>query len=815
MIEVYDLGPSFHININELKSKENSICLGEKFRFTVLTERLIRLEYSETGTFNDLATQLVSFRDFDVPKFEKKEDGNYLQIQTSYFNLFYSKNQPLKGSSLRPEQNLRISTTDGKSNWYYGNPEVRNYYGNNISTETKEKERNKKENRGLYSLDGFVSFDDSDSLRINAYGTIENPIKGNLDVYVFIYGKDFGLCVQDYFKLTGMPALIPRYALGNWWCRDLPYKDDDIKEVLNNFEKNDIPLSVLLLDKDWHIRNTDKYKNIDSSFKFNTELIKNPKELVDSIHNKGIRVGLEVNPKDGIYPFDERYEQIKTFLGSTTNSIIELDPLNPKMLDVVLKLELEPLEQLGIDFFWNNYKDSNLKRLWVYNHYIFKDLARNKEKRGMILARSALETPHKYPVLYSGKSKVSWENFMSMPFFTLSASNIGACWWSHDVGGFDEGIEDPELYLRSVEFGTFCPILRFHAASGKYYKREPWRWDIKTRDIASRYLRLRHRLVPYLYTEAYKYHKTGAMIFQPLYYYLTKVYDDKVCRNEYYFGSELLVSPIIEPENPVMKRTIHRFYLPQGTWYEFTTGKKYIGKFNKNGDPLPYISFYKEEDYPVFAKKGSIIPLSNKSNINNTTNPTDLEIHVFPGENNTYRMYEDDGISNMYENGYYLITEIDYNYMPNNYTLIIRSVEGKSGIVPDKRNYKIRFRNTKFADDVVAYFDTNKIEIDNKYIDNNDFIVEINNVSTVGQLTINCKGNNIEIDAVRVINEDLDEILQDLQIQTTLKEKIAAILFSDDSISKKGLAIRKLKKDNLDPSFIKLFVNLLDYMGNL
>ena len=277
MIEVYDLGPSFHIDLNDLKSKDAAICLGEKFRFTVLTERLIRMEYSETGTFNDLATQLVSFRNFDVPKFEKTEDANFLQIQTSYFKLFYTKNNHLKGSAIRPEQNLRVTTIDEKSTWYYGNPEVRNYYGNNISTETKDKDREKKENKGLYSLDGFVSFDDSDSLRINALGTIEKPIEGNVDVYLFIYGKDFGMCVQDYFKLTGNPALIPRYALGNWWCRDLPYNENDIKGVLNNFEKNDIPLSVLLLDKEWHIRNTDKYKNIDSCYKFNTELIQNPK----------------------------------------------------------------------------------------------------------------------------------------------------------------------------------------------------------------------------------------------------------------------------------------------------------------------------------------------------------------------------------------------------------------------------------------------------------------------------------------------------------------------------------------------------------
>ena len=295
------------------------------------------------------------------------------------------------------------------------------------------------------------------------------------------------------------------------------------------------------------------------------------------------------------------------------------------------------------------------------------------------------------------------------------------------------------------------------------------------------------------------------MIFQPVYWY-SKVYDNTVYRNEYFFGSELLIAPILEKKNTVMNRTIHKFYLPEGEgmWYEFTTGKKYAGD-------KKYVSFYKEEDYPIFARRGSIIPLSNKSNINNTSNPTDLEIHVFPGQNNTYRMYEDDGISSLYKEGYYLITEIDYNYLPNNYTLIIRSIEGKSGIVPDYRNYKIRFRNTKYAEDVEVHFDSAIIEVSNKYIEDNDFIVEINDVKTVGQLTINCKGSDIEIDAVRVIGEDIESILSDLQIETSIKEKVALILFSNEPLKDKRIKIRKLKK-KLDKSFITLFLKLAEYM---
>lgn len=798
---MYDFGNSFHINLDNLKAKEDAIILGKKYRITVLTERLIRFEYSPSFIFNDLATELVQFRNFDLPRYTKKEDETYLEIETDYFKVLYTKEAPFKGSMFSPTKNFRVEVKNTNSVWYFGHSEARNYFGSNVSTEVKSGENSF--NKGLFSLEGMVSIDDSKNYRINQLGSIESPITGNIDTYLFVYNKDFGLCVQDYFKLTGMPSLIPRYALGNWWSRNLPYSSEEVVNLVNKFEVEKIPLSVFILDEKWK-----KKDDTPANYSFNPRLIEKPKELTEVLHSKGIRVGLHFDYKDPITKNERNYEEIKSFLQLETLEDIYIDVKDPKKLDVLLKYVLVSLENDGIDFFWNaNKENKDLSEIWLLVHYVYNNLARNPAKRGMILSRNSTKAAHRYPVLYAGSSEVNWANFMSMPFFTLSASNIGVCWWSHDVGGYNKGIEDPDLYVRSVQLGTFSPILRFHSAEGKYYKREPWRWDNKVFGIVSKYLTLRHQLMSYLYTEAYKYHKTGSMIFQPLYYYLPKVYDDKVYRNEYFFGSELLIAPIVNKLDPIMKRTIHRFYLPDGVWYEFNTGKRYNG--NKK-----YISFYKEEDYPIFAKKGSIIPLSIKSNINNTSNPTDLEIHVFPGKSNTYRLYEDDGISNLHKEGFYLITEIDYNYLPNNYTLIIRSVEGKSGIVPDRRNYKIRFRNTKYTDDVDVYFNSDKIEIKNKYVSKNDFILEVENIATVGQLTINCKGQDIEIDAVMVLTDDIDNILLDLQIPTELKEDIADIIFSEDDYKTKRLNIRKLKKKNLDKSFITLFLKLIDYIEN-
>lgn len=851
---MYNLGQHFVIQPNNLKAKADVTFSGSKFRITILTERLVRIEYSEVGKFSDDASQLVINRVFDKPEFEVKQDNLFLEIKTEYFSLTYSKNSPLKGTAMNTMKNLRIQVNGTENIWYYGHPEVRNYYGCNATLDGF----NKKEpiNKGLYSIEGFVSLDDSNSLRFDYDGTVKPQEPDNTsytDVYVFVYGKDFGYCIQDYFKLTGMPAFIPRYALGNWWCRNLPYTQDEIIKLADTFTEHDMPLSVMLLDKDWHFRqkpvveevvNTETQQEVtgentevqqpvatltsqdikvkeqglvtniseqlyETGYTFNTDLIPNPKRMVEELHQRGIRVGLNTNPKDGIRDYEFFFEEIKKYLTPNEQGIIPFTPYDPKFIDVYLKLLIHPLEGLGIDFFWNDYSTDtkDMHATWLLNHYLYKDLARIPEKRGMVLGRSGMIAAHKYPVLYSGKTKVSWDNFKTIPFFNLSASNIGVCWWSHDIGGYNDGIEDSELYIRSVELGTFSPIMRFHSDKGKYYKREPWRWDKKTFEVVDDYLRLRHELIPYLYTEAYEYYDKGLMIFQPLYYLYPKFYDSETYRNEYFFGRQLFVTPILNKKDLVMNRTIHHFFLPDGVWYDFFTGQKYIGKHK-------YIAFYKEEDYPVFAKAGAIIPLSKKSNINNTSAPTDLEIQVFAGENNTYTLYEDDGISSLYKEGYFLKTEISYNYMPSNYTVIVRSVEGKSGIIPDKRNYIIRFRNTKQTETVSAYFNETKIEATSR-VENNDFVVEVKDVPTVGQLTISVKGDDIEMNAVHVMQDDIDDILNHLQIQTRLKEEIAKIIFSTDETRIKRINLTKLKKKGLDKSFITLFKKLLEYMEQI
>ena len=807
---MYPLGKQFTINMDKAISEKKTVFGDENYRITVVSERVLRLEYSPSGSFVDQPTQYIKKRNLGIPDFSIRQDPNIVEISTKYFVMTYIKGQPFKGTSDDPMKNLKIilNSTDKErqKEWYVGHPEARNLLGNMVSVDMGIP---KPLDKGIYSLEGFSSFDDSKSMLIMEDGTLANPPEDHTDIYVFMYDKDFRQALVDYFKMTGAPPLIPRYALGNWWSRNTVYDDESVHQLLRSFERNNIPLAVMLFDHDWHIRNVDNYKDLKSGFTFNRELFKEPEKVIKEIHDKGIRVGLCVNPTNGIYPHEEYYKQVCQALGITESKVILFDPLNPKLLDVLFKLLLHPLEAKGIDFFWNDsMADNNVNKLWALNHYMYLDSNREKTKRGMLLARGSVYAPHRYPILYGGASEISWENLAKLPLYYANASNCGVSWWSHDVGGNHGGTEDGELYARYIQLSTFSPIMRFHAARGKYYKKEPWAWDVKTQHIAINYLQLRHRLIPYLYTEAYNYTKGGTPLVQPFYYGSMWAYDDPLYRNQYYFGSELLVCPIVSPKDTMMDRVVHKFYIPQGDWFDFQTGKKFPGDKKT-------VALYKDDEFPVFTHTGAIIPLSNKSDHNNVGLPKELEIQIFPGVSNLYTLYEDDGVSSLYKEGEYLKTTINYNHMTDNYTVVLRSVDGKAGVVPERRDYRIVFRNTRVPETVVAYFNETQLK-PVSYADGFDFVIEVKDIPTIGQVTFNIKGTEIAIDNIRLVEEEVDSVLMDLKLGTYLKEDIALVLFGKDEVKKKQKDLLALvKKYGLSKEYNDLFLRLLDYLNGV
>lgn len=772
-----------------------NIIQGNTYRITLLSERLIRLEYNKRGIFEDHKTSLVVNRNFPKVNFFRDTTDTILQIKTSYFTLTYVMDKPIIPSKMMATSNLKISLNGTDKEWYPGHVEARNFGGLNYSLDDFNSKL--KLDKGLYSTDGFVSIDDSNSLIFDGNNYIERENK-ETDIYIFMYRKDLGLCLQDYFLLTGYPTLIPRYALGNWWYKDEDYNIYQVDEVIKNFIKSNIMLSVFILGD----KALDNYR-LDSK-KFNSN---NIRQYFDYYN---IRYGLTINPNISITKDNDRYIELAEVLPPITSGKkkkkgisddkISFVPYNNDKIKVYFDTIINPLMKSNPSIFNIDYYNPNDKTgLWLLDNYHYNML--NSNERNVILTRNANIAPHRYPILYTGKTKVSWDVLNVIPFYNLSAANMGVSWIAHAIGGFYGGIEDRELYIRYIQLGTFSPILMLASASGKYYKREPWKWNSLDQNIIDYYLNLRNRLIPYIYTEAYNYHKYGKPLIIPLYYSYPRAYDEPLYRNEYFFGSNILIAPITKLKNKVMNRVVQRVFVPNGTWYDFITGKKFVG--NKY-----YISFYRDDEYPVFCKEGAIIPLSLDRTVNI---PTNLELQIFPGVSSSYDLYEDDGVSYKYlTNKEYLMTTISYDYAPNDYVVKIKKKEGN--YQEFRRNYYVRFRNIKKPDTVEVLVNGTKKEV--KYnIDKNDLVVYINDVSSISNVEVKVKGMDIEISTSQVINDEIASILEDLEIETTLKDRIDKIIFSDLSIKKKRIEIRKLKKYKLEPKFIDMFISLLEFVS--
>ena len=786
---MYDLGDKFKIDLSKLKSNPDCIFSGTNYRITVLTERLVRLEYSETGNFNDNLTEIVSNRNFPKPIFEKEENDNTLIIKTQYFELIYSKGKNFYGGKIDPSKNLKINLIGTEKKWYYTHPEVRNY--KYASDKSLKKVINSK---SLYSIDGFVSIDDSNTYDILPNGQISMRNNKSLDIYVFMYNKDFYYCLNDYFTLTGYPDLIPRYALGLLVTKNTYYDQYSLLKSIQKYEEHGIPISTYII-KNWE---SDKLYELNNNYK---EIDK----LSDYLNSKKIKLGLTLRDNKVLTPNTYNYDLLRQYLPIDTAGNIILDMFNPRIVDGYLKMIIHPLYLKKIKFF--ELESLHSERINNLIYYLYKDYA--TETRPFLISKNPLIVPHKYSILYSGESTVNWNSLEDISKFNRSASNMGISFWSHDFGGTKDGEEDSELYTRFIQFGTFSPILRLGSNGSKYYKREPWKWGMYTSQIASYYINLRYKLIPYIYTEYYKYYKFGKPIIEPIYYRYPELIDDTLYNDNYFFGSSFYVCPILHKKDFIMDRVIQKLYIPDGIWYDYFTGKKYNG--NKR-----YVSFYKEDEYPVFVRSGAIIPLSIQ-NSNDTSIPNRMEFEIFPGSSNSYSIYEDDGETNNYKNGEFAITNIEFKYEKNNFTLTILPTKGKISILPQKRDYVIKFKNTKPTTIVKSFVDGKPIE--NKKIKNNtDLIIEVLNVSTSAQLTIVCTGQDIEFENIKIINEDIVSVISDLPIKTVVKDKVDKIMFSNElSIKKKRIEIRKLAhgKNYLEKKYIDLFLKLLEYINEV
>ena len=671
---------------------EEAQAAADNLRVTVLTDGLLRLEYDPEQEFDDRPTQLVWTRKLDVPNFNLVKDENKLVIETEKIKLKY-----LRDGRELSKDNLKIKIKANEEEWFYGKKDDQNLKGTYRTLDDVDGEVEL--DRGLLSKSGWTLVNDTESLVFNNTGWLEarNMSAGYQDLYFIAYGDQYQQALKDFTKITGEIPLLPRWALGNWWSRYWEYADQDLKELMQKFENKDIPLSVCIVDMDWH-RVENEYTSGWTGYSWNKKFFPEPKEFTDWLHNKGLKTALNLHPADGVQPHEDQYQKFAEYMGIDPESKkgIEFDLSKLNFINGYFKLLHNPLEDRdGVDFWWIDWQqghDSGLEGLdplWGLNHLHFYDLARNNDKRKFIFSRWGGLGSHRYPIGFSGDTVVSWDSLKFQPYFTATASNVLYGWWSHDIGGHFFGTEDRELYTRWLQFGVFSPIMRLHSTKDPYLDRSPWGHGADVLEIARDYMQLRHQLIPYLYTHSYRAREKSISLIRPMYYESQKETAYRV-PNQYYFGSELIAAPFLDPADEMTELSQQTVWLPEGEWFNYFNGEYYQGNkfYNIYGDL---------SEFPLFAKAGAVIPLAGESKFGETGNPEILEIEIFPGADNEFKLYEDNGAAVDAELKK-AETIFKNSWQEDQQHFEIESLVGSTEVLPAERRLKLKFRAVNEVD---------------------------------------------------------------------------------------------------------------------
>ena len=346
-------------------------------------------------------------------------------------------------------------------------------------------------------------------------------------------------------------------------------------------------------------------------------------------------------------------------------------------------------EAQGVDFWWldwqqnlTNPRIAGLGETFWCNHVFYNDMRLNRtDRRPVIFHRWGGLGSHRYPIGFSGDAYTTFGTLAFQPYFTATASNVCFGYWGHDLGGhiqFDDN--DPELYLRWMQYGVFTPIFRTHATNKEGIERRIWKYPNFSSLVKT--VNLRYRLMPYIYNAAREAYDTGVSICRPLYYDLPEVNEAYSVEDEYMFGNDILVAPIVARSKDGVN-TERRVWLPEGMWYNVMRGKIQQGGawFNDT---------YGLEEIPYFYKAGSIIPCYPQIK-NLQARPDTLILEVVPGANGELSYYEDAGDDNTYQQGAFTRTLIKQERTQKGIELNINPRIGQFKGMPDTRHYQVEF----------------------------------------------------------------------------------------------------------------------------
>ena len=680
------------------KANDGAVVTSGRARFTVLTPRMIRIQWSTRQQFEDRATFAVVNRNLPVPSYTTREEGGYLYIETEALTLRYKV-----GSTINPlmksPTNLSITMPLNGHDvvWYPGKEDALNLKGTRRTLDggSGDNYRTDMED-GIISRAGWAIIDESPKTKrgdgsttfafegdVDGIEWLAEPVDKNAyDWYFMGYGHDYKDALGDYIKIAGRQPMPPLFALGYWYSKYQRYTQQDFMNLTNEIKRNDIPIDVMIMDMDWHLDGW-------TGWTWNKNIIPQPEQLIRWMHNQGLKVSLNLHPADGVASYEDHYSEIAAATGLAENGRVPWKLEDPSFYRAMFQYIIRDREQQGVDFWWidwqqnlTSYYTEGLGETFWCNHVFYNDMRLNRaDRRPIIFHRWGGLGSHRYPIGFSGDTHGTFGSLAFQPYFTATASNVCFGYWGHDLGGHLQiGDPNPDLMLRWLQFGAFSPIFRTHGASQSGNERRIWKYD--NFPLMLDVCNLRYQLMPYIYTAARQAYDTGVSICRPLYYEWPEVNEAYRQEGEYMFGDNILVSPIVTaPEAD--GTTWHQTWLPEGRWYDVCQQKLV------NGNQTISQSYLAEE-IPWFIKAGSVIPCNPRVS-NLKSRPDELILMVAPGADSNSQLYEDEGDTQNYMIGAYTMTDLTYTHSGTDNQLVIGSPVGQFDGQPTERSYQVVF----------------------------------------------------------------------------------------------------------------------------
>lgn len=535
--------------------------------------------------------------------------------------------------------------------------------------------------------------------------------------YYYIHGPHMMDVVKRYHSITGTHYLPPMWALGFHQCRWSYYPESKVIEIAEGFRKRNIPCDAIYLDIDY----MDGYR----CFTWNKHYFPNPKKMIKSLADNGFKTVVIIDPgikvDDNYWVFKEGKEN-KYFCRRGDDYFMEghvwpgrcqfPDFTNPDTREWWGTL-FKGLIEVGVAGVWNDmnepavfgrgtfpndvrhnydgYRGSHRKAHNIYGMQMvratYDGLKKlNHGKRPFTITRSAYAGTQRYASVWTGDNVATWEHLRLgvLQLQRLSVSGMPFC--GTDIGGFS-GEPDGELFTRWIQFGVFSPFMRAHSA-GDTREREPWSFGEELEAINKKFIELRYKLLPYIYSAFWEQTKYGFPILRPVTMIEQEELGNIVREEEFSFGDKILVSPVVNPG-----QLTKRVYLPKGQWYNYWSHEQLNGGQEHDiSSPL--------DQMPIFIRAGAVIPefpvmqyvdIKQVEVLKLLVYYTDTEVNSF--------IYEDHGDTFAYEQEIYLEKKFVVKGNKNN-LIINQSVDGL--FTERYETYKIHLIGFPFSINKVA-----------------------------------------------------------------------------------------------------------------